>query len=38
MQSLALLEGIKGWAVAGEEYVEWMEGYEESVWKKSASA
>ncbi|KAK3936353.1 Rhodanese-like domain-containing protein [Diplogelasinospora grovesii] len=35
MQSLALLEGIRGWANAGGEYVEWMDGYEAAVWTKS---
>lgn len=24
--------GIKGWAAAGPEYVEWMDEYDESVW------
>ncbi|KAK3933880.1 arsenical-resistance protein 2 [Diplogelasinospora grovesii] len=35
MQSLALLEGIRGWANAGGEYVEWMDGYDAAVWFKS---
>ncbi|KAK4222185.1 arsenical-resistance protein 2 [Podospora fimiseda] len=34
MDSLALVGGIKGWAAAGEEYVEWMDEYDEKVWKK----
>ncbi|KAK3933918.1 Rhodanese-like protein [Diplogelasinospora grovesii] len=37
MQSLVLLEGIKGWATAGEEYVQWMDEYDEAVWHKSKS-
>ena len=32
MKSLVLLEGIKGWAAAGGEYLRWMDEYEESVW------
>jgi len=34
MQSLALFGGIKGWANAGEEFVEWMDEYEAAVWAK----
>ncbi|KAK4138980.1 Rhodanese-like protein [Trichocladium antarcticum] len=37
MESLALAGGIKGWANAGEEYVEWMDGYEAAVWAKAGS-
>lgn len=33
LKSLVLGGGIKGWAGAGSEYTEWMEGYEEAVWK-----
>lgn len=33
MQSLALAEGIKGWASAGGEYVEWMDEYDAAAWK-----
>lgn len=33
IQSLALFEGIKGWTNAGEEYVQFMEGYDASVWE-----
>ncbi|KAL2021836.1 hypothetical protein VTK56DRAFT_6610 [Thermocarpiscus australiensis] len=36
MKSLALLEGIKGWAAAGDEYVAWMDEYDAAVWAKSA--
>ena len=35
MQSLVLINGIKGWATAGPEYTEWMDQYDESVWSKS---
>ncbi|KAF1938248.1 hypothetical protein EJ02DRAFT_505510 [Clathrospora elynae] len=34
MQSLVLLEGIKGWAGAGDEYVQWMEEYDKNFWMK----
>lgn len=34
MRSLALLEGIKGWATAGNEYVALMDGYEAAAWVK----
>ncbi|MCJ1421933.1 hypothetical protein MMC32_008300 [Xylographa parallela] len=32
MKSYTLLEGIKGWALAGNDYVELMDGYEKSFW------
>ncbi|KAK0619526.1 hypothetical protein B0T14DRAFT_519440 [Immersiella caudata] len=32
MESLVLVEGIKGWATAGPEYTVWMDGYEKSMW------
>ena len=32
MKSFALLEGMKGWATAGDEYVEWMIEYDAKVW------
>ena len=32
MQSLVLSEGIKGWANAGEEFVERMDEYKQGVW------
>lgn len=35
MQSLVLLEGIKGWATAGPDYTQQMDEYEEAVWKKA---
>ncbi|OAA68219.1 Rhodanese-like protein [Niveomyces insectorum RCEF 264] len=35
-ESLVLVGGIKGWANAGDEYVQWMDEYDESVWRKSS--
>ncbi|KAK3307857.1 Rhodanese-like domain-containing protein [Chaetomium strumarium] len=35
MKSLALAGGIKGWAAAGQEYVEWMDEYDPAVWAKT---
>ncbi|KAL7813304.1 Rhodanese-like domain-containing protein [Trichoderma gracile] len=32
MESSVLLEGIKGWARAGDEYISWMDEYDVSVW------
>ncbi|RAL17405.1 putative arsenate reductase (Arc2) [Aspergillus homomorphus CBS 101889] len=32
MESLVLEEGIKGWVAAGEEFTQWMTGYEELKW------
>lgn len=32
MKSLALAEGVKGWATAGDEYVEQMIEYDASIW------
>ncbi|KAI0531660.1 Rhodanese-like domain-containing protein [Xylaria digitata] len=32
MESLISLEGIKGWATAGDEFVSWMEEYDPSFW------
>lgn len=37
MKSLALLGGIKGWAAAGDEFVEWMDGYDAAVWAKGGA-
>jgi arsenical-resistance protein 2 len=34
MRSYTLGEGIKGWALAGEEYVKLMDEYCEAVWTK----
>ena len=34
MKSCTLEEGIKGWALAGEEYVKLMDEYHEAVWTK----
>ena len=33
LKSLVLEGGIKGWVGAGPEYTEWMDGYEEAVWR-----
>lgn len=33
MESVILRGGIKGWATAGEEYVKWMDEYDESIWR-----
>ena len=35
MESLVLSEGIKGWATAGGEYVQWVDEYDEACWRKS---
>ncbi|KAH7176080.1 Rhodanese-like domain-containing protein [Dactylonectria macrodidyma] len=32
MESLVLLEGIKGWATTGGEFVEWMDEYDAAAW------
>lgn len=34
MKSVVMVEGIKGWACAGEEYVALMDEYEEAAWRK----
>ena len=34
MKSLALVDGIKGWSNAGEEYVRLMDEYQEDFWLK----
>ena len=34
MQSVALLDGIKGWATAGDEYTELMVEYDAEAWKQ----
>ncbi len=36
MESYALAEGIKGWATAGEKYVNMMDEYDASVWESGA--
>lgn len=33
MKSLVLEEGIKGWATAGEEFVQLMDGYDAYLWE-----
>jgi len=35
MQSLVLVEGIKGWAKAGGEYAQWMDEYDDEFWAKA---
>ncbi|GAB7338242.1 hypothetical protein MBLNU457_4573t3 [Dothideomycetes sp. NU457] len=35
IESKALLEGIKGWALAGDEFTDLMEGYDAAVWSKA---
>jgi arsenical-resistance protein 2 len=37
IESFALLGGVLGWATAGEEFTDLMEGYEEEVWKRDHS-
>lgn len=32
MESLVLHEGVKGWALGGRQFVEWMEEYDASPW------
>jgi len=32
MESVVLLEGIKGWATAGSEYTRWMDEYDQRAW------
>lgn len=32
MRSLVLLEGVKGWATAGANFVQWMDEYDAAVW------
>ena len=32
MRSVTLLEGIKGWATGGKEYVALMDGYNAAAW------
>jgi len=32
MRSLVLVEGVKGWAAAGEDYVQQMDEYDAKVW------
>ncbi len=36
MKSLVMVEGIKGWACAGNDYVELMDEYEERDWRKES--
>jgi hypothetical protein len=32
MESVVLQGGIKGWATAGDEFVEWMDEYDSCFW------
>ncbi|ORY54700.1 Rhodanese-like domain-containing protein [Pseudomassariella vexata] len=32
MESLVLLDGVRGWAAGGPEFVKFMEGYDQSAW------
>jgi arsenical-resistance protein 2 len=32
MKSLVLVDGVKGWATAGDEYVQWMIEHDARVW------
>ena len=34
MRNVILLEGIKGWATGGPEFVALMDGYDAGVWTK----
>jgi len=35
MMSLVLFEGVKGWANAGAEYVQWMDEYDDKAWSET---
>ncbi|KIX01134.1 uncharacterized protein Z518_10200 [Rhinocladiella mackenziei CBS 650.93] len=35
VKSAILQGGIKAWVAGGEEYVSWMDGFEENVWRNS---
>jgi arsenical-resistance protein 2 len=34
MKSVILLDGVKGWVLAGEAYESYMEGFAPDVWQK----
>ena len=34
IKSFILEGGVKGWAAAGPEYIQWMDEFDASVWKK----
>ncbi|KIW74962.1 hypothetical protein Z517_11733 [Fonsecaea pedrosoi CBS 271.37] len=34
LQSVILKGGIKGWVAGGEEFTQWMDGFEAEAWKK----
>ena len=33
IKSIVLTGGIAGWAQAGPDFVEWIEGYEQKAWR-----
>lgn len=35
MKSLVLAQGVKGWATAGDEYIQWMTDYDAKAWLQS---
>lgn len=35
MESLVLFEGVKGWAKAGADYIQWMDEYDEKAWSET---
>jgi arsenical-resistance protein 2 len=35
MRSFVLVGGVKGWATAGADFVQWMDEYDAAVWAKS---
>ena len=35
MKSVVLLEGIAGWATAGKEFVDMMDGYRREAWERT---
>lgn len=34
MKSVTLLDGVKGWVLAGKEYQEYMDGFDLAIWEK----
>lgn len=34
INSGVLIDGVAGWAGAGEEYTEWMDEYDAALWRK----
>lgn len=37
MESYALFEGLLGWAIAGKDFTDLMEDYDEEVWRRDHS-